>query len=93
MSAPVPAPRPKPSPAIHCPTMRRALRPTLVFLACFLLLGFGSAWLWGERTVTDLLIILPLSALFASLLFGAACASLMREQPRSEDSKRADGPR
>lgn len=52
--------------------MRSVLRPTLVFLACFLLLGYGSAWLWGERSTADLLIILPLTALFASLLLGAA---------------------
>ncbi|SDD90255.1 hypothetical protein [Aquimonas voraii] len=70
--------------------MRSALRPTLVFLACFLLLGYGSAWRWGERTTTDLVIILPLTALFASLLFGAACASLMREQPRSENPQGGD---
>jgi hypothetical protein len=46
--------------------------PPRVFLACFLLPGYGSAWLWGERTRTDLLVTLPLTALFASLLFGAA---------------------
>jgi biotin transporter BioY len=70
--------------------MRSALRPTLGFLALFLLLGFGTAWLRGEHRSADVWINLLLSGLFASLLFGAACASLMRQKSRSRDLQGRD---
>lgn len=70
--------------------MRSTLRPTLAFCAIFLLFGFGAAWLRGEHRSADVWINLLLSGLFASLLFGAACASLMRQQSRSRDLQDRD---
>jgi apolipoprotein N-acyltransferase len=70
--------------------MRSALRPTLAFCAIFLLFGFGAAWLRGEHGSTNVWINLLLTALFASLVFGAACASLMRQQSRTADLQGRD---
>lgn len=70
--------------------MRSALRPTLAFCAIFLLSGFGAAWLRGEHGSTNVWINLLLTALFASLIFGTACASLMRQQSRTADLQGLD---